>query len=344
MYGNVLDIFNDNAFAVTSLTDAINDLDYVPGRIGQLGLFEANGVDTTTIAIEHKRDVLTLVPPTPRGAPGTTIGAQRRTLRQLNVPHFEINDAIYADSLQGVRAFGQEKARETVAAKITERMNTHTTNLGATEEVARLGAIQGIITYQDGSTLNLFDEFGVAQVTEVNFDLSNANPVDGDLRERCTRVTRSMMDVLGNVNCKGVRALCGDNFFDALLKHKEVRETYKGWSDGQILRDSYVGADRLDVYGIFQFGGIVFENYRGAAGAATSIDTDEVHMFPTGVPGLFRTAYAPADYNETVNTMGQRFYSKQYRMPNDKGVNFDTQMNALQYCTRPKTLIKGRRA
>jgi hypothetical protein len=28
------------------------------------------------------------------------------------------------------------------------------------------------------------------------------------------------------------------------------------------------------------------------------------------VPGLFRTYYAPADYIETVNTIGQRLYVK----------------------------------
>jgi hypothetical protein len=30
-------------------------------------------------------------------------------------------------------------------------------------------------------------------------------------------------------------------------------------------------------------------------------------------------------------------------MQNDKGINLDTQMNALQYCTRPKVLLRGKR-
>ena len=75
----------------------------------------------------------------------------------------------------------------------------------------------------------------------------------------------------------------------------------------------------------------------------TFIDTNKTHIFPVGVPGLFRTVYAPADYVETVNTMGQRLYAKQYEMPNGKGVNLDVQMNNLEYCTRPKVLIKGKR-
>ncbi len=36
-------------------------------------------------------------------------------------------------------------------------------------------------------------------------------------------------------------------------------------------------------------------------------------------------------------------YTKQYEMPNGKGVYFETQMNQLSICTRPKALLKGRR-
>jgi hypothetical protein len=61
------------------------------------------------------------------------------------------------------------------------------------------------------------------------------------------------------------------------------------------------------------------------------------------VPNLFRTYYAPADYNETVNTIGKQFYAKQYEMPNGKGWHFDTQTNELNICTRPRVLLKGKR-
>src|SRR5690606_15672975 len=98
----MLDIFNDDAFSVTNLTDAINEITFVPGRIGQLGLFQADSVDTTTIAIEKKGDILVLVPPTPRGGPGTTVDKEKRDVRALVIPHFEINDAIYAEEVQNV--------------------------------------------------------------------------------------------------------------------------------------------------------------------------------------------------------------------------------------------------
>jgi hypothetical protein len=39
--------------------------------------------------------------------------------------------------------------------------------------------------------------------------------------------------------------------------------------------------------------------------------------------------------------MGLPRYVKQYPMPNDKGIHIDTQMNALNICSRPLSLQQG---
>ena len=46
------DVFKDDAFSVVSLTKAIEDTPFVPGRVGQLGIFAEEGVSTTSISIE----------------------------------------------------------------------------------------------------------------------------------------------------------------------------------------------------------------------------------------------------------------------------------------------------
>lgn len=338
----MLDIFNNDAFGVVRLTQTINDMKFKPSRIAELGLFEESSVDTTTVAIEKKGEILALIAPTPRGGPGVTLNKEKSDIRNLSVPHFEINDAIYAEEVQNVRAFGQEQALETVANKIANRFTVHVNSHAVTEEYSRMGAVTGVVTYADGSTLDLFSEFGVTAEAEIAFDLAAATPADGVLRKKCAGITRQIGGILDGLPFAGIHAFCGDNFFDELLQHKEVRETYKGWNESQILRDSYVGPNRSS-WGIFKFGGIVWENYRGAVGGTPFINADKCQIFPVGVPGLFKSVRSPADYMETVNTMGQRLYAKQYRMPNDKGVHLDTQTNSLHYCSRPKALIKGKR-
>lgn len=337
----MLDIFSSDAFGVVSLTDAINKVKFVPGRLGQLGLFTTSAVATTTVSVEEKNGVLSLVSPTPRGGPGSTLDKGKRAMRSLAVPHFEINDAVMAEEVQNVRAFGTEDSLETVQRMVAERFMVHSQSMEATLEFSRVGAVKGIVTYADGTTLNLFTEFGVSQLTEVDFDLDNASPAAGALRKKCAAVIRSVATELDGVPFAGLHAICGDAFFDDLIAHTEVRNTFLNQQAASELRSPYIAGGQS--YGVFEFGGILWENYRGAVGGTTFVDTDKCHIFPIGVPAFLREVYAPADYVETVNTLGQRMYARQYEMPNGKGVNLDSQSNALVYCTRPRALVKGKR-
>lgn len=341
----MLDIFRTDPFGVVPLTDAINNVPFVPGRIGELGLFSTTSIAQLTVSIEQRDGTLIIVAPTPRGGPGVTVEKKKRTLLAIPLPHFQIDDAIMADEVQGVRAFGTESQLETVMGKVDERMTIHSQSMAATEEYSRIGAIKGIITYADGTTLNLFTAFGVSQIAEIDFDLDNANPTGGVLRRACANVIRLISAELDGIPFRGVHAFVGDAFFDDLIAHPEVRETYKNWTAAAELRAGYLpGApSAAKIYGGFEFGGIVWENYRGSVGGTGFIDTNKAHFFPTGAPGLFRTAYGPADYNETVNTLGKRLYMKQIPMRNDKGVEIEVQSNALHYATRPRVLIKGKR-
>lgn len=341
---SMLDIFKQDAFSVLSLTDAINKIPFVPGRAGQIIPWSERGVPTLSIMIEEKDGVLELVDPTPRGGPGQTFAKTKRTARSLTIPHYQIDDAIWADEVQGIRAFGSESELQTVIGLVSERAAEHVgQKLDPTLEFQRIGAIKGVILNADGSTLyNLFNEFGVQQIGEIDFDLDNANPAKGALRKKCADVTRAIADELGGIPFIGIHAFCGDTFFDQLLAHKEVIDSYMGTDMARVLRDGYVYPNGMKIYGAFEFGGIVWENYRGKVGTTPFIDSTKCHIFPIGVPGLFRTVYAPADYIETVNTLGLPRYMKQYRMPNDKGINLEVQMNALNYCTRPRVLLKGK--
>jgi len=337
----MLDIFKSDAFSVVSLTDAVQKLKFVPGRLTEMGLFTETSIATTTVSIEEADGVLKLVAPTPRGGPGVTMDKAKRAMRSISVPHFEINDAVMAEEVQGIRAFGSETEMDQVSAKVISRLGEARQSLKSTLEYARVGAVIGVVTYADTTTLDLFSTFGVSQDAEIDFDLDNATPAAGVLRKKCAGVLRQVATNLDGVPVSGLRAICGDAFFDDLIAHTEVRATYLNQVQAAELRGGYVNAGMS--YGSFEFGGIVWENYRGSVGGTTFVNTDKCHIYPVGVPGLFRTVYAPADYVETVNTLGRDMYVKQYEMPNGKGIHLDSQMNALNYCTRPKALIKGKR-
>src|SRR4051812_7848333 len=97
-----LDVFNSDAFSMTSLTDAINKRDYKPGLLGQLGLFAAKGIPTTTLFVEEKSGQLRLVQTSARGGPGAAVGANLRTARAFRIPHLQQNGTVLADSVQNI--------------------------------------------------------------------------------------------------------------------------------------------------------------------------------------------------------------------------------------------------
>ena len=341
-----LDIFNNDAFSVVSLTQTINRLAFKPGRIGELGLFSADRISTTMAMIESQAGLLKIVAPSPRGGVGVTLPKGQRNLRPLLVPHFEILDAVNADEVQNVRAFGSETELETVQGKVAQRQQLHVDSFAVTEEHARMGAIKGVVTYaplEDGTAsqapLNLYTEFGVTKPPVVQFDLDAAS--DGSLLRLTQQIKRQVGDKLAGAGFNHIHAFVGDEFFDGLLTSAEVRASYEGTTEAAFLRDSYINADQLS-WGAFVYGGVIFENYRGSVGTEAFIEDDEARFFPVGVPGLFKTVYAPADYIETVNTLGERLYTKQWPSPNGKRIELESQMNALQYCSRPEVLIEGR--
>lgn len=334
-----LDVFNQDAFSTVSLTDAINNVLFVPGRAGQIVSWEEEGVPTTSIMIEEEGGELKLLNPSQRGGPGETSKSDLRKARSLIIPHYQHDDFILADSVQNVRAFGGTNALESLQDRINTKLEQHVRwKLDPTLEFQRVGALKGVILNANGSALyNLFTEFGVTQATEVDFDLDNANPAGGALRDKCDDVDRIVADALGGVPYTGIGAVCGTDFWKNLIAHPEVREVY--------LASQTMAMALLNpmAYKTIKIGNVTFEEYRGSNGATPFVHTDKVHLFPVGVPGLYRTIYAPADYEETVNTNGLPRYSKQYPSPNGKGRHLESQMNALNYCTRPKALVKGKR-
>lgn len=340
---NILDIFKTNAFGLVRMTDAINKQVFVPGRLGQLGIFDEAGVDTIDIAIEEREGLLYLVPNRERGADPTQNAKEQRKIRVLRSTHLPVSDRIYAREIQGVRAFGTGSQLETIQGKVNERLFTMAQSLEATLEHHRVGAVKGVVYDADGTTVlyNLFTEFGISPYSTVNFDFDPAAADTGQQRKRCAGIVRNIVDALGAANILGVHAICGNNFFDDLLQEPEVRNSFKNTSMATVLRDGYVYPNGLKVYGAFEFGGIVWENYRGSVGSTNFVNTEMCHMFPVGVPGLFKTAFAPADDIDAVNTTGRPMYAKTTLDPKRRWVEVDAESNPLVYCTRPKVLMTG---
>lgn len=334
-----LDVFTDDAFGLISMTEAIERIPYAPSMIGGMGLFEAEAVSSLTVMIEDRSGQLSLVPTAARGTTPTWKAKQGRNVRPIAIPHIPLMDAIEADDVQGIRAFGTESEVETVAGLVNQHLAEIRADFEATWEWHRIGALKGIVLDADGTTeiLDIFDLFGITQTT-VSFNFTDTGTYgQPDPQERmkakCLEVYRAIQSALGGTMFTGVTAICGDQFFDRLVSHATVEKAH----DQQFMR-----VQQANVAGNasgFMFGGILWLNYRGAVGVQAFVETDEAWAFPTGVRNLFKVFYGPANFAETVNTPGKPIYVKQERKKFDTGVEIFAQSNPLHLCRRPKALI-----
>ncbi|MBN1664844.1 MAG: major capsid protein [Deltaproteobacteria bacterium] len=325
----------NDAFNMVSLTTAINILPNNYGRLRELNLMPAKGVRSRSVIVEEKNGVLNLLPTLPPGSPGTQNKMGKRKVRTFTIPHIPVDDVIMPDEYEGLRAFGSESDLETLSSIMNDHLQTGRNKFAITLEHLRMGALKGIILDADASTLyNLYTEFGIAQKT-VDFDLDNDAI---DVPAKCREVVRHIEDNLLGEVMSSVKALVSREFFDDLIAHDSVKELYLG----HVAAVNVLGGDpRKD----FKIGNISFEEYAGVATDPEGtprrfIAEGEGHAFPLGTMNAFETLFAPADFLETVNTIGKELYAKQEMRKFNRGVDLHMQSNPLPICYRPGILVK----
>lgn len=341
-----MDIFNSDAFSQASLMTAFENLDYQPSFLRGLNLFTPKRVRTETVSIEQKDGVLSLIQTTPRGAALEQNTRQLRNIRDLRTVRIAKGDRINASEIQGIREFGSESELQQVQREVMDRYNGPSgivRDVELTWENMMLGAVQGIVTDADASTIyDYYSEFGVTQATEIDFDLDNATPASGAVRQKCNQVIRQMKVAAKGAWVEGrtyVMAICGDTFFDQLTMHSEVRETYLNYQKAQELQN-LVGAP----FGTFIYGGITWVNYRGTDdGSTVAVSATQAKFFPVNANGVFQMAYSPGEFLDVVNTPGKDLYP--LIVPDRKRnmyVDVEVYSYPLPICTRPLMLQRAR--
>lgn len=333
----MLNVFDSDAFGLMSLSAALQISPYQPQLLGSLGIFQESSITTTIASVERRNGRLHILNTAARGTVKDVRAADKRKMYPIEVPHVPYFQTVLAADIQGIRAFGSETETQAVAAYINDQLEGMRADHEVTQEYHRAGALKGIVLDADGTELlDLFDIFDLTQ-TEINFIGTDSN-----LSALCTSVIRTIAQKLGSSSFGQIIALCGDEYFDAFTTHTSVYAAYDRWRNGEYKRMSHLGPEWYAAAANgFEYNNILFLNYRGSIGATDFVPSDEAYFFPTGVKDMFKEILAPADFMETINTRGKRFYAKQRRIEFDKGVELHTQSNTLAICTRPDAVIKS---
>jgi hypothetical protein len=325
------DIFNNDAFSVSALTQSMIDIPRLQTKIGDKKLFKEQGMSTLGMMIERKGSTLSLVPAAPRGGVGETAVRGGRTLINLQTTHLPQRGAMLADEVQGIRAFGSETEVEAVQSIMQDKLAVAKAKIDITMEYHRIGAIKGMVMDADGTTplLDVYSAFGMTQQTQFMALATTTTKV----KQKVIEIKRKIQLQLGGMSYNKIRVLCSQTFFDDLTGHATVEKAFELFQENSYARSDQSGS-------AFEFADVIFEEYAGGVGNTLFIPEGEAYAYPEGVMGLFQTWFAPADWMETVNTKGLPYYAKQEVMPYNKGVSFESQSNPLNFCSRPEAVLK----
>jgi len=327
---DLVDVFSGDAFKMTSMSAAITRAKHQPRIIGSMGLFDSRPISTTVAVIEEESGLIALLPTRKRGAQASTGKAPSRTARAFNVPHIPHEDTILASDVQDVRKMSGTQL-EAIADVVNKRLKIMRSNHETTWEHMHAGALRGVILDADGSTVlfNLFTDFGVSEQS-TDFLLGTAGT---NIHTKVMTVVRSIEDELGGAVYDHIHAFCGKTWFDSFITHAKVEAAYARFQDGIALRS--------DLRRGFVFNDVVFQEYRGKVGSTAFFADGEARFFPVGVESLFVDTWAPANFIETANQLGQPLYARQEIQKHGLGIDIHTQSNLFAVCTMPKVLHKG---
>lgn len=327
-------IFNEDEFSLTSLTILANETPPVPGQISATLNFEETPITTTSIKIERAGATLALVEPSQRGGPGETIDHDRRDIRTFDCTHLQRDESVYAEEVQGVRAWGSTTEAETLQTLVNRKMTRHYRDFDLTDEWMKRGVVNGKVISGKGHTiLDIYQEFGLSEPANVEFDLLSTT---FKFRDAADELRQDMEDDLIAPSYGGVVAFCGSDFYRAVTSNKESRETYLNTAAAVELRGML--PDTVAYGGITWLRSRTHAKARAAAGGNFIAD-DEARVCFTGVAGLYISTFSPADYFETVNTPGlPRYMREASEERTAKRAKFEVQTNPIHLCTQPKTL------
>ncbi len=327
-------ITSQNIFSVEELTEAVNKLPLMPMRMRKL--FRQKSVKTTSVMLDLREGRIVLVENQDRRDPPKQMGGEgsKRSSVSLPTAHLPLADVVKPEDVQDVRGFGTSEPI-TAASVVNDKMMDLKNSVAMTAEFHRLGAAQGVIYDADGTTImhDLYKTFGVAQ-KKLNLVFPSNSTKFNPILKIILEGKRHAEQKLGGTPAQRFEAVVGSDFYDMLTTHELVRKLYEDWQ----ARQQDFGDNDYRKRG-FTYGNVTWIEASEIIGNRQLVPPKKAHMYPVG-NGVFVQYNAPANWVETVNTLGNEFYARMEPIPMGRGHNLEVQSNPLAVCTYPEALVE----
>jgi len=308
-------------------------------------LAPAEPLDTTLVRVDVQENNIVVLEARPRGADAAQAEKDTAQAHFFEIPSFPTMDTISPSDLQSIlRANGRELRPEMADEAMNRRMEDKLRpDHEITLEYLRMQALKGVVKDGKGNTLvNLFTRFGISEKT-VAFALGTGGT---DVKAKCASVVSHIRKNLKGETMNGVSALCGPDWFEKLVNHASVKETWQAWEAASEARHP----EREEIGGMwgrtFKFGNIFFREYDAefplqGGSSESAVAADTCHFFPTGTRNTFRTHFAPANDIRYVNTRAQELYVSIEHLKHGEGIELKAESCPLPLWKRPALLVRG---
>jgi hypothetical protein len=337
-------------YTALGLTSAIDVLPNQWGLIGDKGIFEDIGHDSTMVEIDYRDGFIELLGSAARGTVPVAATGDEEQAKIFKIPHFPDMDLITPKDLENKFAFvpgdNQVKRRRTVQDEMTRRLEKIKLKHDLIREFLRMGAIKGQI--YDGKLRLLYDLFATFGITQQVFSF-NFYDNNFAVREFTYEISRYIELNMHGEMSDGVEILVSPEFFSALTAHPNVKSFF--------LQNPTASGFQGDLRKRFTFGSVTFVEYnaqvptsaltgplqqqtQGMGGVQRFIEAGVGYAYPTGTRESFKVYDAPAYNINMLNQLGMPVFVSPKVLDHGMGVELLSQSNPLALCRRPNMLCK----
>ena len=304
------DMFGPNNFrAIDYQEDIIEEIEFAPTFMSELGIFEERNLLTRDIALAKKGNTLALIPTSPDGAPPQEYEPDAKNLRPFRTSRLAKGSTIYAYEVAGFVDMPEERQLLNMTRVVEERSRGVLNDFQLTREHMRFGAVNGYLLDADGSVIyDFWDEWQITKPAALEWP---AGDPDANLYEVAREIKRRMIESLqmGGIWPPGARIvmLCASDVFDASVSHPSVKELMVGHAAALRLTE-------IEGYSTFDIGPIRLVDFQGGfdgtAGSVIAIPDGQARIFPTGIPGAFLEVNgACQEFKEYLGEVGRPVFS-----------------------------------
>lgn len=302
---DIVDVFGQAPFVPLELTGMITRITPRPTLLGRLGqnLFRQVPSHTGRIAIYENEQQQRLISTSPLGAPPENLEKRGGRMRMFATHRLAKGSTLQAIELQNILQQPLFQAVQGVQQELATRSALIRDDFELTWEYHRLGAVLCKGMDADGTTVlhDWYDEFEIDPPAPFYMELDNP---DTNLRLTTRSIVNHVKDQGRGAFTDGastVHALCGEEFFTKLITHPQIEKLYL----------NYVAAAELlnKVPDQFQFGGVVWHDYRSALDPRFGIAPNSARYFPVGAGDVFQHVNGPAEFPPYINNPGRDIIS-----------------------------------